>query len=158
MQPVDSDPNRFSFRAVVGGLALLLAVSGCSDEASDPVVLNLVARDTTVEKLERVFRPSSYWGRKVAELEKSVEQARGRFQERNQAYRESLLERRVSVTQATREARKSGGDPASARNEAVNALRSDLAKVRDEAKDAGRELRVRLAMLRRAQDLLEKAK
>ncbi|MBF0181790.1 MAG: hypothetical protein HQM03_17370 [Magnetococcales bacterium] len=139
-------------------MALLLVLPGCSDEANDPLVLNLVARDTAMEKLERVFRPSSYWSRKVAELEKGVEQARERFQERNQAYRESLLERRVSVNQATLEARKSGADPLTARNEAVNAHRGDLAKVRDEAKEAGRELRVRLAMLRRAQELRDKAK
>ncbi|MBF0427395.1 MAG: hypothetical protein HQL94_00610 [Magnetococcales bacterium] len=140
------------------GLCLLLVLTGCSDTSNDPVTLSLTAQDTTLETLERIFRSESYWTKKVAVLEKQLTQARELFEERNQAYHKGLLSRREAALKAVQEARTQKRDTKAAQQEAIQAHRSDLNHLRDEARDAGRAFRGQLAMFRKAQDHLDKSR
>ncbi|MBF0126519.1 MAG: hypothetical protein HQM02_04825 [Magnetococcales bacterium] len=143
------------------GWRLLLAMvllAGCSQEPNDSLVTTLIARDSTLDTLERTFRPASYWGKKVETLEAVTAQARETFQLRNQEYRNKLLNRRESIIQSIQEAKKGGKDTASARQDAMQSHRNALALSRDEAREAGKQLRMQLALQRRAQDFLDKSR
>ncbi|MBF0614987.1 MAG: hypothetical protein G8237_14530 [Magnetococcales bacterium] len=140
-------------------LLLLTLVGGCTDPGgTDPVVQALTSRDSFLERMERLVRPHSYWSRKVAELEKGVETARNGFQARHDAYRSSLLARREAVIQAVQEAKQRHSPTDEARQEAIQHHRTALAHNRDAARDAGRHLRIRLALLRKAQEQRDRSR
>lgn len=139
-------------------LVLLFLLGGCSERSTDPVALELIAKDSTWNTLERIFSSESYWTNKVAVLTKSTSDARDHFQNLNAEYRSKLLMRREAVMLAVQKAKKLGEDPNTARQETTQALRHSLAMSRDAARDAGRNLRVQLALLRRAQEFLDQAK
>lgn len=133
----------------------LLVLWGCSESATDPMLANLTARDGMLDTLERLVRPTRYWTRKVAGLESEVEALRTQFQSRTDAYHAGLLHRREAVREAVREAKERQEETQEARIEAIQKHRNELARSRDEAKEAGRILRVQMALLRKAREQLE---
>ncbi|MEO5347058.1 MAG: hypothetical protein H7834_11865 [Magnetococcus sp. YQC-9] len=139
-------------------LLLMLLLSGCSEGVNDPLLATLTAKDTMFETLERLIRPERYWSRKVSELEAQVEVLRNDFQTRNEAYHEGLLKRRHSVREAVREARERQEETQEARIEAIQQHRTELARARDEAKETGRTLRIRMSLLRKAREQLDLAR
>lgn len=139
-------------------LAVLVLLGGCADPIEDPVLVALTNQDTVWESLERVVRPVAYWTRKVTELEKSAEEARKAFQGHHEAYRNGLLTRREAVLKAVQEARGRQEKSDEARQEAIQHHRSVLAHARDEARNSGRNLRIRLALLRKAQEQLDRSR
>ncbi|MEO5334199.1 MAG: hypothetical protein H7839_19470 [Magnetococcus sp. YQC-5] len=139
-------------------LVLLLLLTGCFNESNDPVTMTLSASDTTLDVIEKIFRPESYWTKKVKVFEKTTSEARNQFEHYNQDYHAKLLMRRESVIQSVQDAKKLGKETKAARQEAFQAHREALAKSRDDAREAGKQLRQQLALLRRAQEFLDKAK
>ncbi|MBF0165377.1 MAG: hypothetical protein HQL97_09800 [Magnetococcales bacterium] len=133
----------------------LMVLWGCSESVNDPILSNLIAKDGVLETLERLMRPNRYWSRKVAELEAEVETLRNQFQSRTESYHAGLLNRRHAVRHAVREAKDRHEETQEARIEAIQKHRNDLAHSRDEAKEAGRTLRVQMALLRKAREQLE---
>ncbi|MBF0341111.1 MAG: hypothetical protein HQL95_09155 [Magnetococcales bacterium] len=163
MRPADQ-ATLPSFRRMPGGwlpglfLLTLLLLGGCGESGQDPVLTAMTASDTLLERVERFIRPGSYWSRRVTELEKQAEEARKNFESHNQAYHAGLLARREAVHKAVEDARSRQRETREVRQEAIQQYRRDLAHSRDLARDAGRNLRIRLALLRKAREQLDRTR
>ncbi len=138
-------------------LVCLLLVGGCADESSDSVTLALSAHDTTLDTLEKQFLPKSYWSKKVTLLKQQTANARAQFQAHNSKYRNKLLVRREDVIKAVETAKAQSTDIKAARQQATQLHRDELAQIREMARSAGKNLRVQLALLRKAEEFLDNA-
>ncbi|MBF0628858.1 MAG: hypothetical protein HQL91_11640 [Magnetococcales bacterium] len=157
MRPADHSPTAGCWPGWFLLLPLLL-LGGCSEPPDDSALATLTAQDTVLESLERVILPKSYWTRRVEVLEKEVEEARKLFQDHHQSYHSGLLARREAVSKAVQAAKSRHEESDEARQEAIQQHRTALAQARDEARDAGRTLRIRSALLNKAREQLDRTR
>ncbi|MBF0154253.1 MAG: hypothetical protein HQL64_10985 [Magnetococcales bacterium] len=141
-------------------LGFLLLFVGCSSAEAPEVDPHIYTQDTILDTLQRFFMPRAYWTKRIEQLRRSVNEAHAVFQERHAAYRQILATRRQIAL-----AEKGNPDPqhkpryasTSAWNEAIRSTRTDLERLRQESRDASRQLKQRTLWLKQAELTLNHA-
>ena len=133
-------------------LLLPILLIGCG--SGTLVNPELHSGDGILQTLQRIFLPKSYWESKVAVLDRALRVEQGRFQQRNQVYRNMLGQRRDAVLKAVSKAEAEGTNPRTARRESIQKYRAAIDPLRADARELGKQLRNKMELLVQAQMIL----
>ncbi|MBF0448596.1 MAG: hypothetical protein HQL67_10370 [Magnetococcales bacterium] len=138
-------------------LFLVALLTGCS-ETDLPLDPKLFVKDSSLDKLQRLFMPESYWEAKVKGLAEELREVRTQFETESQRYRDLRKEQREKILLAVSEAQENGDDHRVTRRQIIQLYRQKLDRLRDESRLTGKKLREQGVLLKQASDALLQAR